>query len=712
MADSNTEAVQVLISINGYSLTVRNDKKNVVSLKVARTIGDSADTFTLQLFDETAWKIESFLYGTKGASISIQYGATADWEEGNYRTFTGTILKYSSSFVGAATLLSLSGVVSSDTGNAQYWFKNQTIQWVDTNIQLPTGKTESTFDSTSAQQRNECAIDGKWLVAGLGPNGAGDQGYNDAGTSAGGYADYICARIEWLPMDKSGNYLTGDFLESDVSSYDRRVLINPSNIFRRIIRKYNGEINGGNGSNSAGYGHFILGDVDESLWVSPGSESMTQSNITAAEFIVNTLCKIAVKDGGTSAGFKYYIDNQGRHCFKAIDYNSVDSQLVTIHAGYYTKSSNVISFSLDEIGAMIIAGSDTDEQGYLLQSSSSIDNITTDVITSDLSSVEGNYVSSTSNSSNSSNSSSTDNPNWFLTKTSSSYIAASSTKSILDAKIVSKMDEIKKLTLTATMVVWGKYNNMYEPGKYVDVVVYTPDGKTHYSTGKYYITKAEDSITSDGYTSSLSLIKNTDSSKEASKIKGSTVAVQRQDINVDSTQSNENNAGSTTDSINTDISSIPDGLGNVHTYMNWNTVTSVSSKQHKLRTLAEKNGSLDLTGPTSGSESAGYYTIKSKDGTIYYMIACTSTFGNVGDYVTFHQKNGTEIKGCIGDIKNQSDNGCTKWGHNNGTCIVEFITSWSSWHLNPGRLENHPEFNSTIDSANNSGNNYFNEYNG
>ena len=62
---ANMSAVQILITLNGKTVTVKNNKKNVVSLKVSRVIGDTANKFTLELFDETAWKLESALFGTK-----------------------------------------------------------------------------------------------------------------------------------------------------------------------------------------------------------------------------------------------------------------------------------------------------------------------------------------------------------------------------------------------------------------------------------------------------------------------------------------------------------------------------------------------------------------------------------------------------------------------------------------------------------------------
>ena len=95
-----------------------------------------------------------------------------------------------------------------------------------------------------------------------------------------------------------------------------------------------------------------------------------------------------------------------------------------------------------------------------------------------------------------------------------------------------------------------------------------------------------------------------------------------------------------------------------------------------------------------------------------YVIACTTTFGQVGDYIDFYQADGTIISCVIGDIKNQNDPGCTEWGHNNGQTIVEFIVDYNTWynpgHVNPGTPNCHPEWNQFIVKAINGGS-YFNK---
>lgn len=59
------------------------------------------------------------------------------------------------------------------------------------------------------------------------------------------------------------------------------------------------------------------------------------------------------------------------------------------------------------------------------------------------------------------------------------------------------------------------------------------------------------------------------------------------------------------------------------------------------------------------------------------LIACTSTFGKVGDNVTWEFSNGDTLDTIIGDFKSQQytsyeHNPANKWGHNNGKCVLEF----------------------------------------
>ena len=140
---------------------------------------------------------------------------------------------------------------------------------------------------------------------------------------------------------------------------------------------------------------------------------------------------------------------------------------------------------------------------------------------------------------------------------------------------------------------------------------------------------------------------------------------------------------------------VPNGLGNIHTYMGWQLITSKSSNQYKLR------------------EAAGMKFDKEGFGKIgdRYVVATTTTFGNVGDFIDVYQEDGSVIKCVIGDIKNQNDAGCNKWGHNNGDCVIEFVVDKNTWyangrgnHSNPGTSSCHPEWNQEITKVVNKGN--------
>ncbi len=113
-----------------------------------------------------------------------------------------------------------------------------------------------------------------------------------------------------------------------------------------------------------------------------------------------------------------------------------------------------------------------------------------------------------------------------------------------------------------------------------------------------------------------------------------------------------------------EVIEIPEPYGTEYSYMGWQMITSPSSKQYKLREEAGMNFDED-----------GFGKIGDR-----YVIACTSTFGQVGDYIDWELDNGTIIETVIGDIKNQNDEGCNEWGHHNGLCVIEFVVDKESWY--------------------------------
>lgn len=144
---------------------------------------------------------------------------------------------------------------------------------------------------------------------------------------------------------------------------------------------------------------------------------------------------------------------------------------------------------------------------------------------------------------------------------------------------------------------------------------------------------------------------------------------------------------------------LPAGLGSQFTYMDWQAITDPSSNQWKLKQQAGMN-----------FDEEGFGRINGR-----YVIACTSTYGQVGDYVDFYQEDGSVIQCIIGDIKSQSDTGCNEWGHNNGLNVVEFVVDRDSWytvdangkkhgnHANPGNKGLHEEWKQNITKVVNGG---------
>ena len=121
---------------------------------------------------------------------------------------------------------------------------------------------------------------------------------------------------------------------------------------------------------------------------------------------------------------------------------------------------------------------------------------------------------------------------------------------------------------------------------------------------------------------------------------------------------------------------LPSGLGTSYTYMNWNKTTNTSSPQYQFRETARANGQLSY-------DSQGYAKVNGR-----YVVALTSTFGDIGDYVDIQTADGTTIHGVIGEQKSQTktwydQNPANKWGHNNGQSVVEFLTNWGDNHQNP-----------------------------
>ena len=90
---------------------------------------------------------------------------------------------------------------------------------------------------------------------------------------------------------------------------------------------------------------------------------------------------------------------------------------------------------------------------------------------------------------------------------------------------------------------------------------------------------------------------------------------------------------------------IPSPYGDSFTYMGWSLITATGSNQYKLRVKTGEH-----------YDANGFGKIGDR-----YVIACTPTFGKIGDEIDFVLANGRVIHGVMGDEKNMSDAGCNKW---------------------------------------------------
>ena len=132
------------------------------------------------------------------------------------------------------------------------------------------------------------------------------------------------------------------------------------------------------------------------------------------------------------------------------------------------------------------------------------------------------------------------------------------------------------------------------------------------------------------------------------------------------------------------VINVPAGLGKTYTYETWNRTDhgysewSSGTNQKKLIETSKSRGEYSF-------DSDGYGYVGQR-----CVVAMTSTFGAVGDYVDIYCADGRVINAVIGDEKSQTyeawdNNPANKWGHNNGECIVEFMTNWAATpvHQNP-----------------------------
>lgn len=117
-------------------------------------------------------------------------------------------------------------------------------------------------------------------------------------------------------------------------------------------------------------------------------------------------------------------------------------------------------------------------------------------------------------------------------------------------------------------------------------------------------------------------------------------------------------------------------IGTSFAIMAWSCITNTSSRQSQLRQKAYPDWTESYT---ECYDEDGMAKINGR-----YVVAVTDTFGTVGDYIDAYLDNGHILYCIIGDIKNEDDPGCTKWGHTNGQCVLEFVVREDMWYEGGG----------------------------
>lgn len=135
------------------------------------------------------------------------------------------------------------------------------------------------------------------------------------------------------------------------------------------------------------------------------------------------------------------------------------------------------------------------------------------------------------------------------------------------------------------------------------------------------------------------------------------------------------------------------GRYNFYTYMGWQLITDPTSVQYKL----QQDSGMPF-------DSEGFGVINGA-----YVIATTTKFGQIGDYVNFELASGEILPCILGDVKSPSDANWTEWGHisGNGLNVVEFVVDYNTWypsHANPGTPSCHPEWAGELRGYENVGN--------
>ena len=473
----------VFISINDKTFDTKN---HLLSLTVERCIGDVANNYTLEVFDETAEDVEMLLMSGYPPEITIRYSNSPN---GTFEEFTGSVFDYTTSWVGLHTMLSITGVLGSGGGMLGR-IGNQTITWVE-NATYPTqeqldaaGITGFYHDQVTGQDTNDS-------------EGTIETTDEEGNTIVKNYSNYPYLIINDPIME--------GYNESKTPTYKTNQRIRPSDLFKRIINKLN-----------SSYDPNIK--LDESHVVETAliyQNDWSQMNESILDYFQNVLCPASISTDGKS-GYKV-VDSETGFRFEPVDYNRKSQSSLTLEYG--KRNSEVISISINVSGAVAMAGGAYDANGNYTVVTGALDDIFGDQIS--YQNLEGYVVNKFSEldstgkyTPNAGDSNKQPNTNlWSDIGNGESYsptfwVNSSASKDKLMVSASDKWENIRESVYSGEIKVWGRTGSFYSPGSFIQLNVQGKKGQ-HYLTGQYYITKITDYISSQGFVKTLKVVKNT-----------------------------------------------------------------------------------------------------------------------------------------------------------------------------------------------------------
>lgn len=422
----------VFITINGKTF---NTKNHLLSLTVERCIGDVANNFTLEVFDETAEDVEMLLMSAYPSQITVKYSNSPD---GTYDEFTGSVFDYTTSWVGLHTMLSITGVLSSGSGMLGRIGK-QTIVWVEN----ATMATEDELKNAGISGAYHDPV--KDIDTDL-PSGS-YEAFEDGKTVQKTYNCYPYVIVH-DPIMEGYSYSNGV-----TPTWRTNQRVRPSDVFKRVINKLNSDYDPS----------VTLGTVEQTALIY--LSSWNQEDVNMLDYIKNVLCENSITEDGR-AGFQV-IDTGSGFDFKPIDYNSApDYAPLTLEYG--KKNAEVISVSINVSGAVTMAGGAFDANGEYTVVSGALDDIYGDQISyqnlegyvlnkyKDLDST-GKYVPNTGDSNKQ------PNINLWNSSTPKMWLNSSASESKLNISASAKWENIRNSVYEGEIKVWGRTGSTYAP---------------------------------------------------------------------------------------------------------------------------------------------------------------------------------------------------------------------------------------------------------